>query len=92
MLMFDTGKIVTTIGIKEATKDDENYANEIFNYFVRYLNGDWGNLCQEDIDANNEAILNGNRVLAAYNSTKGKIYIITEHDRSYTTLLFANEY
>ena len=72
MLMFDTGKIVTIIGIKEATKDDENYANEIFNYFVRYLNG--------------------NRVLAAYNSTKGKIYIITEHDRSYTTLLFANEY
>lgn len=42
---------------------------------------------------NDEAIKNGNdRVLAAYETSQGKIYIITEYDRSYTTILFSHEY
>ena len=42
---------------------------------------------------NDEAIKNGNdRILASYETSKGKIYIITENDRSATTILFTNEY
>ena len=42
---------------------------------------------------NDEAVRSGNnRILASYETSKGKIYIITEYDRSATTILFADEY
>ena len=42
---------------------------------------------------NDNALRNGNdRILAAYDTSEGKVYIITEHDRSATTILFADEY
>ena len=50
-------------------------------------------MCEEDKQMNDEAIKSGNdRILAAYETSKGNIYIITEHDRSATTILFADEY
>lgn len=50
-------------------------------------------MCEEDKQMNDEAVRSGNnRILASYETSKGKIYIITEHDRSATTILFANEY
>lgn len=58
-----------------------------------YYNGDWGILCDEDKDLNDEAVESGtDRVLAAYTTIYGEIYIITEADRSATTILFAREY
>lgn len=58
-----------------------------------YYNGDWGVLCDEDKDLNDEAVESGtDRVLAAYTTIYGEIYIITEADRSATTILFAREY
>ena len=60
---------------------------------IRYKNQDWGNLCEEDKKLNDEAIKTGNgRILAAYETSKGKIYIITESDISATTILFSEEY
>jgi hypothetical protein len=48
---------------------------------------------KRDMQSNDDAVKTGNdRILAAYNTSEGKVYIITEWDRSYTTLLFANEY
>ena len=47
----------------------------------------------EGKETNDNALRNGNdRILAAYNTSEGKIYIITEHDLSYTTILFTHEY
>lgn len=58
-----------------------------------YYNGDWGILCDEDKDLNDEAVESGtDRVLAAYTTIYGEIYIITEANRSATTILFAREY
>ncbi len=58
-----------------------------------YYNGDWGILCDEDKDLNDEAVESGtDRVLATYTTIYGEIYIITEADRSATTILFAREY
>lgn len=90
---FKLGKVVMTRGICNCIGNDENFGKEILKAFLRYKKCDWGEMCQEDKDMNNEAIRNGNdRILAAYETSKGKIYIITEWDRSITTILFAHEY
>jgi hypothetical protein len=63
----------------------------------RHVAGDWGELDQEDKDANDAALTDGSRLLSAYlideaNPTKGKVWIITEADRSVTTFLLPSEY
>jgi hypothetical protein len=59
----------------------------------RHVTGDWGELCPEDIEANEQALLNGARLLSAYRSAKGvKFWIITEWDRSVTTILLPEDY
>ena len=71
-----------------------NLLKKILEAFSRYLQQmDWGEMCEEDKPMNDKAIENGNdRILSAYETTEGKIYIIAECDRSATTILFANEY
>ena len=92
MLSFKTGKIFMTIGIDNAIKQSNSYFKEIVKCFEKYITKDWGDLTEEDITANEIALINGDRILGAYNTSLGKIYIITEADRSLTTILFATEY
>ena len=74
--------------------ESEETAKEVYEALNRYLSGDWGDLPQEDKDMNDTAVKHpgSTRILARYNLLCGDIYIITEWDRSYTTLLFCNEY
>ena len=59
----------------------------------KHVSGDYGQLCAEDAQANNEAIQNGDRILSVYHTSKGeKLYVITEWDCSATTVLMASEY
>ncbi len=59
----------------------------------RHLTGDWGDLCTEDRAANEQALLHGSRLFSVYHSTKGvKFYVITEWDRSLTTILLPSDY
>ena len=52
-----------------------------------------GEMCEEDKQMNDEAIKNGNdRIFGEYETSQGKIYIITEYDWRHTTILFSNEY
>ncbi len=54
---------------------------------------DWGELDQEDIDENNRALQHGSRLFSSYHSsTRVKFWIITEWDRSVTTVLMPSEY
>jgi hypothetical protein len=53
---------------------------------------DWGDLCQEDREANDRALQNGERILSAYSEGTTKFYVITERDRSATTILLPEEY
>lgn len=59
-----------------------------------HANGMWGNLCEEDKQANEDALIDGDRILSSYTSGKEKIkfWIITEWDRSVTTVLLPEEY
>lgn len=64
---------------------------------VRHSHGDYGGLCADDRRLNDQAILNGGRILSAYNVGGKKLYVITEAQndegvRAMTTILFASEY
>jgi hypothetical protein len=92
--MFPIGRTVQTAGINNKCQNDPMFAINIQNAFRRYLNKDWGDLCDDDKKMNDEALETGDQILASYNIPQSaeKIYIITEYDRSVTTVLFANEY
>ena len=58
----------------------------------RHGSGDWGEVCQEDKQANDEALLEGTRLLSAYRDRHGiKFWLITEADRSSTTVLLPED-
>jgi len=62
-------------------------------YLRRHLDGDWGDLCDEDRRSNDVALKNGDRLFSSYRvSDDLKLWIITEWDRSVTTLLLPSEY
>lgn len=87
---FRSGKIVATHGALECF---ETYGINPASYLRRHLNGDWGDLCEEDIETNEEALKHGSRLLSSYKLPSGeKLWIITEADRSVTTFLLPREY
>jgi hypothetical protein len=62
-------------------------------FLARHVSGDWGDLCSEDRRANNQALRQGNRILSVYHTANAvKLWIITEADRSHTTILLPDEY
>ncbi len=58
----------------------------------RHVTGDWGDLSEEDKSANTNALAFGQRLLSCYELAGGKVYVITEWDRSATTILLPSEY
>lgn len=89
--MFEMGLLVITNGINDKL-DSVRFSKEITVALHRFKNADWGEMDPEDIEANNEALRTGERLFAAYQTSEGKIWIITEADRSATTILFPDEY
>ena len=75
---FNMGKVVVTHGINEAMKENSRFAAEV-NSLQRYAVKDWGNLNDEDKQTNDEALKYPDDLylLAAYQTCKGKIWIIT---------------
>ena len=87
---FSLGKTVATPGALEALEKNKQTYQE---FLRRHVLGDWGDLEPEDKVENELSLLEGFRILSAYHLKDGtKIYIITEHDRSYTTVMRADEY
>ena len=73
---FSLGRIVATPGALEALEDAGQEAGE---FLARHVTGDWGVLDDEDRQANDAALIDGSRLLSAYQTRKGeKIWIITE--------------
>jgi hypothetical protein len=62
------------------------------SFIRRHVRGDWGDVPPEDARENDFSVLNGFRVLSAFTIGGKRFWIITEADRSVTTLLFPNEY
>lgn len=88
--LFSLGQVVSTPGALSAC--EEAQADPRF-YLRRHVTGDWGDLGDEDKAANDAAVRSGARILSAYTlPTDERLWIITEADRAYTTLLLPLEY
>lgn len=87
---FPLGQVLITPGALAAC---EATAEEPMLFVLRHVQGDWGELSTEDVQANETALLSGLRLLSAYTlKDKTRIWIITEADRSLTTILLPQEY
>ncbi len=76
-----------------AAAERELVSEDIHTAIQRHYIGDWGDLCVEDKDANEQALQFGGRLFSAYHDSKGvKFWIITEADRSATTVLLPDDY
>jgi hypothetical protein len=87
--LFRLGQIVATRGVLGHL---EHHGIAADTYLKRHLSGDWGMVPPEDAKANSLAIEFGSRILSSYDVAGKRIWIITEADRSATTLLFPEEY
>lgn len=85
---FALGQLLATPGALEAVP-----TRELADALERHAQCDWGDLDPEDRQANDRALREGTRLLSAYTTTAGvKFWIITEADRSATTVLLPSEY
>lgn len=88
--LFPLGYIVATPGALDALARANQSPQEFLN---RHVTGDWGELGEEDKAENNYSLKHGFRILSSYKTAAGeKLWLITESDRSLTTLLQPEEY
>lgn len=84
------GLLVATPGALHAARVAGGWLQD---YLARHAQGDWGDVCSEDAQANETALREGGRLLSAYKLPDGeRIWILTEADRSATTVLLPAEY
>jgi len=88
--LFCLGQVVTTPGAMDALQESHEPPSI---FLLRHIRGDWGELCEEDKQANEDALKEGLRILSSYRTNLGvKIWVITEADRSSTCLLLPSDY
>jgi hypothetical protein len=88
---FPLGRLVATPG---ALKALEQSGQSPSDFLSRHVRGNWGELCDEDKLLNDQAVIDGSRILSSYTTLKGstKVWVITEADRSSTCVLLPSEY
>jgi hypothetical protein len=87
---FPLGQLLSTPGALEAMEQAGQIPMDLFR---RHQQGDWGEVCHDDKQANEQAIDAEERLLSAYTLKSGvKVWVITEADRSVTTILLPDEY
>lgn len=87
---FPLGKILATPGALKALSDS---GQAPLDFLSRHARCDWGDVCLEDRAANDRALEDGERLLSAYRTNEGaRLWVITEWDRSVTTILLPEEY
>lgn len=88
--LFRLGTLVATRGATEMLKERQLSP---FDFIARHWQGDWGDLCVDDCRANETAMREGTRLMSSYRiDDETTLWIITEADRSATTLLLPEEY
>ncbi len=99
MSLFRTGPVVMTPGIRDIIGTGSDAAELIQRCLDRHTSGDWGDLCDDDKQLNQDSLdeerekgYTYENLFSSYETDFGKIYIITECDRSVTTVLLSDEY
>ena len=92
MRLFPSGQFVMTQGIA-GEMADAKFAKYVHESLQRHIEGDWGDMDEHDLVVNAEALKDGGRLFSAYERDGlPKVWIITESDRSVTTVLLPDEY
>jgi len=92
-MKFKIGQVVITRGVNAKISESVEFSQFFLESIARFRNCDWGDLGIEDKKTNDSAVKNNDdRIFARYNNKESDIYIITEWDRSVTTILFPSEY
>lgn len=87
---FELGHVYATPGALEAMQEARQWPTR---FLARHVRGDWGEVDAEDAAENELSVTNGFRILSAYTLRTGvRIWVITEADRSATTILLPEEY
>ena len=87
---FPLGRVLATPGAMRALAESGQTAG---SFVSRHVGGNWGCVGDEDRRLNDEAVLTGDRILSSYRTDRGvKIWVITEADRTLTTILLPEEY
>jgi hypothetical protein len=87
--LFDLGQLVATPGALDTM---ERYGINPLALLARHLTGDWGDLSAADKRENDFSVTRRLRILSAYGQGDEKLWVITEADRSVTTILRPDEY
>lgn len=88
-----TGTKVMTRGIADKIADNEQFAKQVTYFMGMYLQGNWGDISENDKEMNDLNVKEETgSLMGAYETCEGRIWIMTEHDRSVTTILFPEEY
>jgi len=89
-VLFPLGQIFLTVGAQDALEESNQLPNE---FLARHQTGDWGLVCADDRRENDLSVKESFRILSTYKTSEGeKLWIITEADRSSTTILLPEEY
>ena len=88
-VLFSMGRTLATPGALSLMAECGIQPMELL---ARHTRGDFGVVCAEDAQANAEAIIQGNRILSSYLAGSQRVWVITEADRSSTTILLPDEY
>jgi hypothetical protein len=90
MIRFPLGRVVATPGALSVLEKAEQPPAEFLD---RHVNGDWGDVTDADKQENEVSVEQGFRILSAYTTSAGdRIWVLTEADRSVTTILLTSEY
>ena len=92
MKIIKIGELVVTRGVAYEMQENSDFEDFVRKSFSRHASGDWGYISEEDKASNDYALDHGERLFSAYKNGDTKIWIITEWDRSATTILFPEEY
>jgi hypothetical protein len=91
---LNLGRVVQTRGVSSKARENRAFGKEVQDAFRKYQRGDWGDTERDSAKRNNAVVKDGveDQVFAVYDTSEGKMYIITEWDGSVTTMLFSHEY
>ena len=87
--LFALGQVVST---RSALQFAEAEKIDLAALLIRHHCGDWGEVSEEDRESNESALTMQLRIMSSYRFAQGSVWIITEADRSVTTILLPDEY
>ncbi len=96
--LFELGCIYVTSGVDAASTEFPSFLQFVASRIIAHGCGEWDTMCSSDADLNQRAVSTGGRVFSSYQIPEPlmhlghHLWVITESDRSSTTVLFPGEY